>query len=140
MNLGLVSYTCSSRFQYTGTSSQSPQLLVDPNRAQPTAGESVNLTCYIVGETNSTDVRIGWMKDEETIATTNGSNKLVLQLETSDSSHTGVYTCEVVMDGMTLQANANVAVTCKYFSFQYHCDICRLKQWIQDTSQVFLRV
>ena len=80
------------------------------------------------------------MKDEETIATTNGSNKLVLQLETSDSSHTGVYTCEVVMDGMTLQANANVAVTCKYFSFQYHCDICRLKQWIQDTSQVFLRV
>jgi len=86
---------------------------VDPNRAQPTAGESLNLTCYIVGETNITDIQIRWTKDEETIATTNGSNKLVLQLETLDSSHTGVYTCEVVMNGMALQANANVIVTCK---------------------------
>ena len=81
--------------------------------AQKQSGESLNLTCYIVGETNSTDIQIRWMKDEEAIATTNGSNKLFLQLETSDSSHTGVYTCEVVMDGMTLQANANVTVTCK---------------------------
>ena len=109
----ILSYACCPHFQYTGASSQFPQLLVDPNRAQPTAGESLNLTCYIVGETNSTDIQIRWMKDEEAIATTNGSNKLFLQLETSDSSHTGVYTCEVVMDGMTLQANANVTVTCK---------------------------
>lgn len=54
-----------------------------------------------------------WRKDEETVANSTGSRKLVLQLETSDSSHTGVYTCEVVMDGMTLQANVNVTVACK---------------------------
>ena len=98
-----------------GAGPQSAQLLVDPNRAQPTAGESLNLTCYIVGETNYTDVQMKWKKDGETFANSTGSMKLVLQLDTSDSSHTGVYTCEVVMDGMTLQANANVTVTCKYF-------------------------
>ena len=54
-----------------------------------------------------------WRKDGETIANSTGSMKLVLQLDTSDSSHTGVYTCEVVTDGMTLQANANVTVACK---------------------------
>ena len=98
-----------------GAGPQSAQLLVDPNRAQPTAGESLNLTCYIVGETNYTDVQMKWRKDGETVANSTGSMKLVLQLDTSDSSHTGVYTCEVVMDGMTLQANANVTVICKYF-------------------------
>ena len=93
----------------------SSQLLVDPDRAQPTAGESLNLTCYLIGRLNGTEGPMRWLKNREILVATNvtesGSTRAVLQLYGLASSHSGVYTCEMMVDGVILQASAHVAVT-----------------------------
>lgn len=100
------------------------QLLVDPDRAQPTAGESLNLTCYFTGRLNGTEGPMRWLKNREVLVATNvtesGSRRAVLQLDGLASSHSGVYTCEMMVDGVILQASAHVTVTGRSISEQCH--------------------
>ena len=93
----------------------SSQLLVDPDRTQPTAGEPLNLTCYFIGRLNGTEGPMRWLKNGEVLVATNmtesGSRRAVLQLDGLASSHSGVYTCEMMVDGVILQESAHVIVT-----------------------------
>lgn len=88
---------------------------MDPDRAQPIAGESLNLTCYFTGRLNGTEGQMRWLKNREVLVATNvtesGGRRAVLQLDGLAPSHGGVYTCEMVMDDVILQASAHVTVT-----------------------------
>lgn len=112
---------------------RSAQLLVDPDRAQPTAGESLNLTCYFTGRLNGTEGQMRWLKNGVELVATNvtesGGRRAVLQLDGLAPSHSGVYTCEMMMvDDVMLQASAHVTVTgrstsekCMSFDTQLSC-------------------
>ena len=105
---------------------------MDPDRAQPTAGESLNLTCYFAGRLNGTEGQMRWLKNREVLVATNvtesGGRRAVLQLDGLAPSHSGVYTCEMMVDEMILQASAHVTVTgrstsekCMSFDTQLSC-------------------